>query len=485
MSSLKIGWAEVDITPEELPVCIAGQFHARISEGITDPLKATALVLDTGEDHVVFVTVDTVSISEPLWQAVRDLLNEQGLDPQKVVLNATHTHEAPLNRLVSNGSYRPWNEADPNLKLDTSNATEYVEFASKQIASAVQKAWQQRVEGGIAYGLDYAVVGRNRRWFNTDGVANMYGLNENTADRFSHIEGYEDHSLNLMATYDATGNLTGLVVNVPSPSQEDEGSFSISADFWHETRQELRKRFGEHLFILPQCSAAGDQTSHLIFERAPHERMLRLRNRSARQEVAVRIADAVGRILPYIAGEIDYAPQLRHQHEVLQLPMNNLSEADVEDALKNKEQWEAELAAEKQKLFDDPSLQQQPRWYVGFTKAYSRAGWYQGVIDRYEKQKTDPFHPAEVHIIRLGDIAFATNPFEYYLDYGIRIKVQSPAMQTFLVQLAGNGTYIPSKRAADGGGYGAVPASNPVGAEGGDVLARYTVAKIRDFWKEA
>lgn len=484
-TELKIGWAEVDITPEELPVCIAGQFHARVSEGVADPVKATALVFDSGQDHAVFVTVDTVSISEPLRDAVRDLLKEEGLEPRKVVLNATHTHEAPLNRLVSNGSYRPWNEADPNLKLDARPSSEYVDFAARRIASAVAQAWQQRVPGGVAYGLDYAVVGRNRRWFNTEGEATMYRLNETTADSFSHIEGYEDHSLNLLATYNASGMLTGLVVNVPCPSQEDEGLFSISADFWHETRQELRERFGNDLFILPQCSAAGDQTSHLIFEKAPHERMLRLRNRTARQEVAVRIADAVGRILPYIGNEIDYAPQLKHETETLQLPLNNLSQADLEDARKNKEEWENKLAVEKQKLFDDPALQEQPRWYVAFTHAYSRAGWYQGVIDRYDRQKFEPNFPAEVHIVRLGEIVFATNPFEYYLDYGIRIKVQSPAMQTFLVQLAGNGTYIPSQRAADGGGYGAVPASNPVGAEGGEVLARYTVAKIRDFWEEA
>jgi hypothetical protein len=116
------------------------------------------------------------------------------------------------------------------------------------------------------------------------------------------------------------------------------------------------------------------------------------------------------------------------------------------------------------------------------TQAYSRAGWYGGVIDRYEKQKTDPTLSAEVHIIKLGDIAIATNPFEYYLDFGIQIKVKSPALQTFIVQLAGNGTYVPSPRAAGGGGYGAVPASNPVGPEGGKVLAEYTLKQINEFW---
>lgn len=32
-STVKIGWAETDITPEE-PVIVAGQFYARVSEGV-------------------------------------------------------------------------------------------------------------------------------------------------------------------------------------------------------------------------------------------------------------------------------------------------------------------------------------------------------------------------------------------------------------------------------------------------------------------
>jgi hypothetical protein len=59
--------------------------------------------------------------------------------------------------------------------------------------------------------------------------------------------------------------------------------------------------------------------------------------------------------------------------------------------------------------------------------------------------------------------------------------VKSPALQTFIVQLAGNGTYVPSQRAAGGGGYGAVPASNPVGPEGGNVLAEYTLETLQEL----
>jgi len=43
---LLAGWASTDIAPEE-PVQLAGQFHQRISEGVHDPITATALALET------------------------------------------------------------------------------------------------------------------------------------------------------------------------------------------------------------------------------------------------------------------------------------------------------------------------------------------------------------------------------------------------------------------------------------------------------
>lgn len=482
-SVLKIGWAEVDITPLELPVYIAGQFHIRISEGVLDPLKATALVLESGGEHVVFVSVDTVGISEPLGSAVRERLNEPELNPDKVILHATHTHEAPNNRLGATGVIRYFDAKKEGIDLGFRPVEDYIDFAAERIASVIVEAWRKRAPGGVAYGQDYAVIGRNRRWMNHDGKATMYGLNQSTADSFDHIEGYEDHSLNLLATYDESGVLSGLLVNVPSPSQETEQLFEISADFWHEARQELRARFGEKLFILPQCSAAGDLTSHLIFENAAHERMLQLRGRTPRQEITERIADAVGRVLPHLAPTIDYAPQLHHHYETLQLPMNEIDEEAVADARHQAAEAQARYEEEKQKILDNPQLRQEPRWYVPLTQAFNRAGWHNGVVERYEQSKTQPNYPAEVHVLRLGEIAFATNPFEYYLDFGIQIKVKSKALQTFIVQLAGPGTYVPSQRAADGGGYGAVPASNPVGPKGGQVLADHTVKKIRAFWK--
>jgi hypothetical protein len=90
----------------------------------------------------------------------------------------------------------------------------------------------------------------------------------------------------------------------------------------------------------------------------------------------------------------------------------------------------------------------------------------------------------ELHALRLGDIAFATNPFELFLDYGLRIKARSSAHQTFVVQLAcGRGAYLPTGKAIRGQSYGAMLSEAPVGPEGGDVLVERTVALINDMWQ--
>lgn len=93
---LKIGWAKRDITMPQ-GVILAGQAHMRVSEGILDPLYVTALTLDDGNDYVIFLQSDTVSISIGVLNAVREELGRRNtaIDPMKVLMNASHTHAGP------------------------------------------------------------------------------------------------------------------------------------------------------------------------------------------------------------------------------------------------------------------------------------------------------------------------------------------------------------------------------------------------------
>jgi hypothetical protein len=88
----------------------------------------------------------------------------------------------------------------------------------------------------------------------------------------------------------------------------------------------------------------------------------------------------------------------------------------------------------------------------------------------------------ELHVIRLGEVAIATNSFELFTDYGIQMKARSKALQTFVIQLAGPGTYLPTERAVRGGGYSAIVESSLVGPEGGQMLTERTIETINSLW---
>lgn len=481
-NALSIGWAEADITPDQT-VYIQGQLYVRLSEEILDRLTATALVIGTDQDYVVFVSCDLISISDNLRDAVyaqiRSTTTE--IEPGKIVLHATHTHASASTRPNSFRSELP---AELQARLPIAmDADSYIAEVSQRISQMILAAWEQRTPGGVAYGQSYAVVGRNRRWVNESGASTMYGLHEGVRDSFRHVEGYEDHSLNLLATYDRENRLTGLVINVPSPSQEEEHLYELSADYWYETRAVLRERYGPELFILPQCSAAGDLTTHLLYEQAAHERMLQLKSRTSREEVAYRIAAAVDDVLPYLEPIIEHHMLLRHQIEHVSLRMNPLTERHVQEAQEAVGRCQTEFEGELAALLADPVRLEQPRlWYRQLSAAYMSRNWHRSVIERYERQQQNNYISVPVHVIRLGDIVFASNPYEYYLDFGIQIKVRSAAVQTFLIQLAGGGSYVPSPRSVQGGGYGSVPASNVVGPEGGQQLADYTIQAIAKLW---
>ena len=110
--------------------------------------------------------------------------------------------------------------------------------------------------------------------------------------------------------------------------------------------------------------------------------------------------------------------------------------------------------------------------------------WHKEVVKRYERQQSRAVEPLvmELHVLRLGDVAITTNAFELFTDFGVQIKARSPALQTFVIQLAGAGSYLPSERAVYGGGYSAIAESNEVGPVAGQELVNRTIDAINLLW---
>jgi hypothetical protein len=301
----------------------------------------------------------------------------------------------------------------------------------------------------------------------------MYGRT-NRPD-FSGIEGYEDHGVDLLFTWDEQDGLTGIVVNLACPSQVTENALYTSADFWHETRVELRRRLGEKLFVLPQCSAAGDQSPHLLLHGRAEQRMLEKRGLTERDEIARRIGRAVNDVHDIAAAQISRDPALKHAVLSVGLPMRRVTDEEHAAAVKRCE----ELEARKPNPDDAVAAS---HWFV--MQRRNRA-----VIERYAQQDANPTYPVELHCLRVGDIAIATNPFELFLDFGLRMKARSRAEQTFVVQLATaggdtDGTYLPTERAVAARSYGAEAVDNTVGPEGGQVLVERTLEAVNAMWPD-
>ncbi len=474
---LSVGWASVDITPPQ-PVALCGQFDRRISRRVHDPLTATALAREARDqqgvlDQAVLVSADVVCIRRLDLERVRALARPRApdLDPAKIILSTTHTHTAPV--LVD--------AREPNPQPHDLMATfvyrvpeagvmqprDYVEQFTARVADAVVQAWNARQPGGVSWTLSYAVVGHNRRARYASGRSQMYGSTDQPD--FDSFESTTDPGVELLFTWDDARKLTGVAVNLACTAQEVESADYVSADFWDDARRALRQRHGDGLFILPLCGAAGDQSPHLLFRKQAEARLRqRQGNLTAPQEIGRRIAAAVNAGLDLARGDIRAEAPFIHKAQWLSLPVRKVTPSEYAAAQKGA----AELEAKGLEALDSPDYIQ---WRIR-----------KNIVARYEIQDQQPVCEAEIHTLRLGDIAFATNPFELYVDYGLRIKARSPAEQTFVVQLACDTLgYLPTERGVSGGHYSAEIMSNLVGPEGGRRLVEQTVQAIQGLWPPA
>ena len=448
--NLLVGWSSTDITPDR-PVQLAGQWYERISEGVMDPITATALALETtGEDgpreEAIMVSCDLAAIRSGVQDVVRSVVRRvlPEFDVSKLFLNATHTHTGPV---MQEGRWYPL--PGPGIM----RAGEYVDFLAERVGEAVAEAWNRREPGRVGWGLGYAVLANNRRLVYLDGHAEMYGRSDR--DDFAGMEGSQDHGVEALFTWNQERKLTGMVLNVCATPQVVMHERRISADAWTQMRAELRRRHSDDLFILPQVSAAGDQCP-IDFPR---------RNRGFSADLmATRLASAVEEALRSAEGDVRTRVVFEHSASDLALPARLVTEEEYELS----KAGVAELVAKEPK----PG-----------SPDYGHLRAHQGIMERYEHQSDDSKYNVELHVIRLGDIAFATNPFELYVEYGDRMKARSKAAQTFVVQLScDSGKYLPTARAVVGGSYSAEAHSNMVGPEGGKVLVDRTVELINDMW---
>ena len=131
-------------------------------------------------------------------------------------------------------------------------------------------------------------------------------------DKFSHYEAGSDSFVNLLYTFDASGALTGAIVNVPCPSQNSEGAYKLSASFWNEVRVAVKAKYGD-IFILPQTAAGGDLAPRILHYHKAQARRFKLKyaeepetiaELNMRRDIAERIENAFTETLAWARKDI-------------------------------------------------------------------------------------------------------------------------------------------------------------------------------------
>ena len=499
--SLLIGWAEESLVPEK-KVSLAGQFFERISQYVESEISVTAMAVEKGQEQMILLSVDIVSLNEGVIRLAREKFQKlcPEVDPRKLIMAATHTHTSLKTANPCGGAAEAHNWTTVSIleeflpkgknykELVTPDESvitpmEAAEFVAEKIALAAAKAWENRQEACFANEFGRAAVGMCRRVSYDDGSAQMWG-DTNTAN-FVALEGGNDSGVELLYTFDKEKNLTGVVANIACPAQILEQRSFISADYWGRAKAMVREKLGQQVYMLGVCGAAGDQCPRDLIRwvnpETPIDDPNVHRPNDIRRKADPSMYDISGcnRVGKRIANEIlavyeeitEYHEDPVFVHKVidLDLPLRKATMEQYHQAVREIEYYVAKNADKQAFDFADNA-----RMHV-----------YAGTIKRYREQQFKEVYPIEYHVVRLGNIAMTTNPFELFLDYGNRIKARSFAEQTFIVQLCcGAGAYLPTEKAEKAGHYSAYISSGNVGHEGGDLLVRNSITEINKLFKD-
>ena len=235
IGQLRAAAAAVEITPPTGSLLYGyGARGTNRSAGVHDPLYARALVLEAGGETAALVTLDLGSIRKentlPIRQAV---LDAAGFD--HVLLNASHTHSAPLFEADFPSAGSPW-----------------VEELERRIAGVVLEAYAALRPARVAVGWGRASEGHNRRRVLPDGSVEMFWRNRERLPTAPL-----DDSVGVLAVDGADGEPIATVVNFAvHPVILGPENMLVSADYPGAMAALVAERGGGVPMLLQ--GAAGD-----------------------------------------------------------------------------------------------------------------------------------------------------------------------------------------------------------------------------------
>ena len=407
------GVSAIDISPQIYPVRVNGSFLERQATELLDPIFARAVALDDGKTRIVLCVVDSCMMPQDLIDRAKAMAHSfTGLQMDRMMVSATHTHSAP-SAMACLGS-----REDPA----------YVEFLPGKIAEAIEAAVNnlQPAQVGWASVDDWAHV-HNRRWIRRSDKLLVDPYGKATARAHMHPgfqskdiigpSGPVDPELSILAARALDGTPIALLANY---APHYFGSGIVSADYYgvfcNEMAQLLNQESSEGAFVaMMSQGTSGDQ-----FPNDYHSKKKPPSMELYAKELAASAKKAYNSIVwhdkpPIVMTEI-----------VINLNYRQASEERLAWAKKTLSEMKTELP-------------------TGWPEVYS-----QEALILHERKNSD----LKLQAIRIGTLGITTFPNEVYAITGLKMKRQTPLESHINIELANGAVgYIPPPEQHELGGY--------------------------------
>lgn len=392
-SRVMAGAARVDVTPTG-PVLLAG-YGGRTTEheGVDTKLWARALVLGA-ERPAVLVALDNCGITAEIQSKLAARLRRLGVTSQRLVVAATHTHNAPTLE-----GYAPIVWAGRATEAQQNRVQAYTEWVVAKMAEAVSAAIESRQPMELSWSQGRAGFGGNRRVLK-EGRWTGFGFQR---------DGPVDHSLPVLVARDADGRVRIVWTNYACHCTTVGSRNRVGGDWAGFANDAIEADF-PHAVALTTIGCGAD-----VGPQPTGSLQLAMKHGRA-------VGKAVGEVVESTMTPLDMAPEVEARR--VQLPLDDPPPRSY---------WEEQLRGQG-------FHQQHAQLMLSTLKA-------QGEIPR------EVDYP--ITVWRFGDrLAIVFLAGEVVVDYSVRLKRELDWSRLWLNGWSHDMPgYIPSKRVLKEGGY--------------------------------
>lgn len=401
---------------------INGNMHDGKTTYIHDELHARALVLDDGKSKLAIIVCDSCMIPREVITDAKRLIRERSqLEPDHVLISATHAHSCPTAGSVF--------QSDPD--------PDYLKFLAVRIADSAQRALNNLEPAKIGWGAGKnAEQVFNRRWKMKPGTipADPFGKTNDRARMNPGVAnpdlvepaGPTDPEVPVISVRSKSGRPIALLANYSLHYVGGVGAGHASADYFgafaDRTKQLIEGDRLDPPFVAMMSNGTSGDINNINFREA--------RQPSPPYGRIKLVADELATEAVRVANSLEY-------HDAITL---DARAADLKLGVRQPNSEElaaAEATLARAKKGSDLST---------LPELYARESV---LLSKFPKQVD-----VNVQALRIGGLAVVAIPCEVFVEIGLKIKAESPIKPAFTIELAnGYNGYLPTKEQHEMGGY--------------------------------